>query len=299
MKQIAPKSTTSEKLNILKDNGVTRCSMGVQSMSKHVLTTNGRIHTPEHVLTTYPEIRAAGFDCINLDLISGLPEQTDETFFISLELLLALSPDSITIYPLEIPEYTPLFQKLIRNKQPSLHPSSWTTRRQRLDMGFRRLEDKGYSRISAYTAVRDTHRHQFRYQKLQYHGCNMIGIGASSFSYVNGVHQQNNASLADYLTAVEDGRLPLDRSYELTPLEQATREFLLKLKLGHSDLTPMLTRMTPEEHAQFSKQLQPHINSGSLTRQGSILTVSPIGLTQVDSILPQLYPASLKNTRYN
>ena len=118
--ECAPKSTTDQKLAVMKAAGVTRISMGVQSMHDDILQASGRVHKKDNVLQAYGRLQNTGFDCVNLDLIVGLPGQTDDTFHDSLEQLIDLNPDSITLYQLEIPANTPLYHKLNGSRASTL-----------------------------------------------------------------------------------------------------------------------------------------------------------------------------------
>ncbi|MDR0446598.1 MAG: coproporphyrinogen dehydrogenase HemZ [Oscillospiraceae bacterium] len=91
---------TAEKLAVLKAHGVTRISVNPQTMSPEVLRAIGRRHTPEDVYAAFELVRAAGFDYVNADLIAGLPGDTQDGFRASLEALIALAPENITVHTL-------------------------------------------------------------------------------------------------------------------------------------------------------------------------------------------------------
>ncbi|MBI4472400.1 MAG: coproporphyrinogen III oxidase family protein, partial [Acidobacteria bacterium] len=206
--ECAPRSVTREKLGLLRDAGVTRISLGAQQLDDTVLRLNGRVHLTADVEQAYDLIRRGGFDVVNVDLIVGLVGETEESFHRSLERLIRLAPDSVTIYQLEIPHNTPLYRALRDTKL--VHPlPDWSLKRERLARGFSRLEVEGYTVRSAYTAVRDPRRHAFVYQDRQYRGADLLGIGVSSFSYIAGWNQQNLASFESYLNTVSQDELPL------------------------------------------------------------------------------------------
>ena len=97
-----PDTITADKLAALKNGGVTRVSVNPQSMEDEVLRAIGRRHTPEAVEEAMELVRAAGFDHVNMDLIAGLPEDSPAGFRRSLQRVLAMEPDNITVHTLSL-----------------------------------------------------------------------------------------------------------------------------------------------------------------------------------------------------
>ncbi len=97
-----PDSITEEKLRILKRAGVTRISVNPQTMKQHTLALLGRKHTVEQIRNCFYQAREIGFDNINMDLIVGLPEETEEDFYETLRQVDEMSPDSVTVHTLVI-----------------------------------------------------------------------------------------------------------------------------------------------------------------------------------------------------
>jgi len=296
--ECAPKSVTESKLRILRDAGITRLSLGVQQMNNEILRANGRIHLVEDVERAYAAVRRVGFDVVNLDLIVGLPGESDDTFDDSLERVLELAPDCVTIYQLEIPFNTPLC-RAVRDGSQTAAPASWEVKRRRLGRAFGLLEMKGYAVRSAYAAVRDPSRHGFLYQDDQYGGADLLGIGASAFSYVGGVHQQNLPALDDYLTAVEENRLPAWRGYALDEGEQLVREFVLQLKLGRIDSSRFRTRFGIDPAERFAEPLAWMRARGWLTPDDGCIRLTREGLLRVDHLIPAFYLTHHQGVRYS
>lgn len=97
-----PDTITSEKLKVIKSGGAKRISVNPQSMNDNVLQTVGRRHTVDDVYRAFEAARKVGFDCINSDIIAGLPAETPESFSASLERLIALAPENITVHTLSL-----------------------------------------------------------------------------------------------------------------------------------------------------------------------------------------------------
>lgn len=104
-----PDTITREKLAVLKENGVTRISINPQTMNDDVLKNIGRRHTAEEIVDSYHLARETGFDNINMDLIAGLPGDTPDGFRYTLQKVMELDPDSITVHTLTLKRAANLF----------------------------------------------------------------------------------------------------------------------------------------------------------------------------------------------
>ena len=116
MWRLAPASVTPQRLAALKDLGVTRISMGVQSFQPVLLEALGRRHTREQVLRAYDRVRGAGFASVNLDLIFAVPGQSLAAWRADLDAAVELQPDHISTYCLTFEEDTALFVKLAQGR---------------------------------------------------------------------------------------------------------------------------------------------------------------------------------------
>ena len=104
--ETSPAQTTEEKLNLLREHHVTRISMGVQSFYEDELVALNRSHTVEQVRHAMEMIKKVGFSCVNLDLIYGIPGQTEKSFISSIDQALAYEPEELFVYPLYIKKDT-------------------------------------------------------------------------------------------------------------------------------------------------------------------------------------------------
>lgn len=286
--ECAPKTISEAKLRRLREVGVTRISMGVQQLNDEVLKRNGRVHLCRDVEHAYEIIQQIGFAVVNLDLMVGLVGESEKSFMESLDQVIAMQPDSVTIYQLEMPRNTPLYHLHEDGKLDDSLPG-WETKRARLGRGFARLEEAGYQLRSAYTAVRDPGNQQFVYQDAQYHGADLIGIGASAFSYFGGIHCQNLTSLDSYLQRVHETQLPIDRVYVLSDEERLVREFVLQLKLGRVNRPYFCEKFKTDIFERFAGPIADFERNGLLTRRGDEVSVTRTGILRVDEMLPAFY----------
>ena len=137
--ECAPLTVTPDRLKVLRDAGITRVSMGVQQLDDEVLTKNGRVHLVDDVERAYDEIRRCDFDIVNLDLMIGLVGETDASFHSSLDRVIRMQAQSVTLYQLEVPMNTPLYRDM-QNDNVESPLAGWGERRERLKAGFARLE---------------------------------------------------------------------------------------------------------------------------------------------------------------
>jgi oxygen-independent coproporphyrinogen-3 oxidase len=295
--ECAPRSVRADLLETLRDVGVTRLSLGVQSFDDTVLALNGRIHLRADVERAFAQVRNAGFEYVNLDLMSGMLGETAESWRDSVRRVIALGPESVTIYQMEMPFNTQLYRDYRQGRLAAL-PVSWETKRARLSYAFEELARADYTVVSAYSAVRDPARHRFLYQQELWGGADMLGLGVAAFGYVGGVHYQNRQSLAEYLEAVERGEPPPVRAYSLSQREQLVREFILQLKWGEVRLSDFRDKFGLDLTEVFAEPLEALEEAGLVTVSDQSVRLTGDGLLRVDRLLPCFYDAKFQNVRY-
>lgn len=106
-----PDTITREKLEVLKAHRVGRISINPQTLEEHVLEAIGRKHTPGDIRTAYDLARSVGFDCVNMDLIAGLPRDSFDGFARSLEGVLAMDPENVTVHTLALKKGSALMEE--------------------------------------------------------------------------------------------------------------------------------------------------------------------------------------------
>ena len=203
-----PGTLKKEKLEVYKCLGVNRLSLGLQSAKNEELRLLGRIHTWETFLESFQMARKAGFENLNVDLISALPGQTVESWRETLEKTITLSPEHISAYSLIIEEGTPFYQEYEEDAKireaggdPQFLPSE-DAERQMYEDTEKILGNAGYSRyeISNYAKPGMACQHNMGYwQRKEYIG---LGLGASSL-YREG-RWRNSENLLEYCNRKQD-----------------------------------------------------------------------------------------------
>ena len=177
--EMNPGTVTMKKLMAYRECKVNRLSIGLQSVNNHELKALGRIHTYEEFLETYHMAREAGFENINIDLISAIPYQTVESWKKTLEKVVALKPEHISAYSLIIEEGTPFYERYGEGEHDDELPSEEAERQMYYDTK-EILAAHGYERyeISNYAKPGYECRHNLGYwERCEYLG---IGVGAAS-----------------------------------------------------------------------------------------------------------------------
>lgn len=173
-----PDSLKADKLKIYRQAGINRLSIGLQSANDNMLKTLGRVHDYDQFIKAYNSAREAGFSNINIDIMSGLPGETMDSYMQTVEKVLALEPEHISAYSLIVEEETPLS----RNQELlDLLPSEGEDRILYAETK-KRLKAKGYDRyeISNYAKEGFACRHNTVY----WTGGEYLGIGLGAASYL-------------------------------------------------------------------------------------------------------------------
>ena len=191
-----PGTTTKNNLQMYRNCGINRLSIGLQSTNDSILKEIGRIHNYNQFLDTYKWANEVGFENINVDLMIGLPEQDIEILKDSLENVVNLkpSPKHISVYSLIVEEGTKIEQKI--NCGEMKLPNDEEERRQYHYMkNFLELNGYKHYEISNFAKPGYESKHNMNcWEQKQY-----VGFGVAAHSYVNGIRYANMANLEEYL----------------------------------------------------------------------------------------------------
>jgi len=263
-----PESLTEAKIATLRELGFNRLSMGLQSFHDEELKTLGRVHTVAQFLTAYQAARAGGFTNINVDLIAGLPGQTRENFKQNLEKLVALEPEHISVYGLQIEEGTPFFAQGVVCDQALMRQMLEDTHDMLTEVGYHHYE------ISNYAKPGQEALHNTNYWK----NGEYLGLGSAAASYRWGTRRQNISSLADYIFCMENGKSPLAYEEHLTGKAHEGETLMLAFRQLDG------VEITPQQQAFFGKEIEKHIQNGLLTQVGKKVKLTREGLFMASEV---------------
>ena len=292
-----PGTITEGKLQVLKDIGVTRLSLGIENFDDEILLGNGRAHGSKEIGRCYEFVQSIGFPQVNVDLIAGMLGETEANWRECVRKTIELSPDSVTIYQMEIPYNTTIFQNMKVSGQDVAPVADWQTKRAWQAYSFRELERAGYTITSAYTAVKDPAKSRFLYRSLLWTGADMIGLGVASFSHIGGCHFQNEHEFGPYIKKVQEGNLPIYRALTPTAEERMIRELILQMKLGVVDSPYFDRKFGVDIRQRFAAAFGKLQDRGFLMIDGSALRLNREGLLQVDRLLSQFFLPEHRDAR--
>ena len=294
-----PGTLQKHKLETLREMGVTRLSLGLENFDPKILEYNGRAHHEEEIYRAYDWAREVGFGQINIDLISGMVGETWDNWRVCVEKTLALRPESVTIYQMELPYNTVFSQqlKVIGNDEPAMEIADWPTKRAWVQYAYDTMTAAGYSISSAYTLVRDKGA-KFVYRDALWHGADMLGTGVASFGHDGGVHVQNVDRWEEYIDALERDELPLGRALPITPHQALVREMILQLKTGHVNRAYFQKKFGVDVRDEFAAGWRRLEEDGKVAQEGGEIAVTPEGMLVVDRLLPTFFEPEHLGSRY-
>ena len=293
-----PGTLTKTKLEAIKDIGVTRLSLGIENLNDSILKENGRAHLSQEVFEVSPWIRDLEFDQVNVDLIAGMAGEQWSSWRDTVRKTIDLDPDSVTIYQMELP-YNTVYSKALFSGEGEVQGfADWDTKREWHAYAFDELSNAGYEISSAYTMVKKGRPGHFVYRDAVWGGNDMIGAGIASFSYIGGLHFQNYSGWDEYLSALGENRLPLDRAFETTEMERLTREMILKLKLGRLESEYFFRKFRSDIFEVFGPAFRKLQAEEMLTFEDGVVSLTRKGLLQVDQLLPEFYDPKYQKARY-
>lgn len=296
-----PGTLQKHKLETLKEMGVTRLSLGVENFKPEILQFNGRAHLEEEVYRAYGWARDVGFDQINIDLIAGMVGETDDNWRECVRKTIAMAPESVTVYQMELPYNTTFTKELTvlgQEAAPEGHVADWPTKRKWVDYAFAEFKKAGYDISSAYTVVKDKAKTHFIYRDALWTGADMFGTGVASFGHVNGVHIQNVDTWEKYIASLDKNELPLGRAFPTTDRQRLIREMILQLKTGRIESAYFRQKFGSDVMNEFAEGYRQLQSEGwlNVTPRGAELT--PAGLLQIDRHLPAFFDPEYRTSRY-
>jgi oxygen-independent coproporphyrinogen-3 oxidase len=228
-----PATVSGDKCKLLRDFGVNRVSMGVQSLDESLLDRLGRIHSRQMVFKSFDILRHAGFDNLNLDLMFAIPTQTMDVWRETLNEAIAMQSEHLSSYEVIYEEDTPLFQQL-KAGEFSVDEELACTMYEELiatasASGFRQYEIANFARDSRSISQQSNNptiqqsapslacKHNVNYWR----GGSFHGLGPSATGYVRGVRTKNWANTQLYCEQLEKGKRAIESSEELSPLRRA------------------------------------------------------------------------------
>lgn len=197
--EMNPATVTPEKLDAFRKLGINRASFGVQTFNERDLKLLARGHDADDARQTYRMLREAGFANISFDLIAGLPGQTIEDWSRNLDEAIAMEPEHLSLYLLEIHEGTPLAEQVRSGRRT---PIDDELAAEMYEMMLDRLAAAGYEQyeISNFAKPGFESRHNTKYWRLD----PVYGFGVSAHSFDGRERYANERDTAKYVSSIEE-----------------------------------------------------------------------------------------------
>ncbi len=225
-----PKTIGFEGLMRLREAGFNRLSIGLQATQNALLSRIGRVHTFEEFLSTYRAAQDAGFTNINIDLMHGLPGQTQAAYLDAIRTVAALEPTHISAYSLILEEGTPLYDDVIAGRETLPDPDAVADME---DAGMDLLDALGYRRYEVSNFAKPGF--ECRHNLIYWHNEPYLGLGVAAHSSMTEdglwVRFSNENSIPAYLKKLEKGKLPRAERIIINTFEQMFESVMLGLRL--------------------------------------------------------------------
>jgi oxygen-independent coproporphyrinogen-3 oxidase len=277
--ELAPASVTEARLAVLRDCGVTRISLGVQSFQPRWLEALGRKHTREQAYRAYERVRKAGFSNVNLDLMFALPGQTEKEWISDVDAAVALAPEHLSTYCLTFEEDTALWVRLSQGsvrldpeKEARLYETTWD----RLGaLGYEQYEISNFAR-PGFACV-----HNLNTWRMQ----EWIGLGPSAASQKDGWRGSNPSDLGLWLAELAEGRRMTQDRRLLSAALLAEDALVFGLRMNRGvDLAAWRLRWPDAPWSRMENSLARLADEGLVERDGTVARLTRRGRLLADAV---------------
>ncbi|PKM50818.1 MAG: coproporphyrinogen III oxidase [Firmicutes bacterium HGW-Firmicutes-7] len=215
-----PGSLSRQKVMTYKELGINRISLGLQTVNDERLQHLGRIHTFKEFVQNYNMLREVGYDNINVDLIFGLPNQTIEEWQVTIDQIITLNPEHISVYGLIIEEDTKYYKQFQQKlwtlpEEEEERDMYWYASQTLSEHGYNHYEISNYSKQD----------YSCKHNKVYWTLGNYIGMGLGAASYYENNRMDNIRNIQDYIAAQGNLDQVIANKYE-SSLKAQKEEFL-------------------------------------------------------------------------
>lgn len=281
-----PGTVDQAKLLVLRRAGVNRISLGAQSCSDTTLHTLGRIHTHEETVAAVRQIRQAGFENINLDLIFEVPGQTRVEWQQCLEQVMNLHPEHISAYALQLEAGTPLKAMVDAGHMAQ---SDEDTRLSMYHDAIHILNDAGFYQYEISNFARPGH--ECLNNLIYWHNGEYLGLGPAAHSRIKSWRTANEGDLSKYNAMLDAEKLPLAWSEPITPENDIFETIFLGLRMiSGLDLNRFRERFGRSLESVYPGLTEQLIEKDLLELRGNYLRLTTRGLVVANEVMVEFVP---------
>jgi oxygen-independent coproporphyrinogen-3 oxidase len=276
-----PEDIEPVKARLLRDLGVNRISLGVQSFHDPYLKYLGRCHDSNRAVAAYETLRKTGFDNINVDLMYAFPDQTPAQLEDDVKAVTSLGSEHLSLYTLTVDEHSRFYTQKIQQKDSHEQSDQYVRVVELLERyGFPQYE------ISNFAKPGKESRHNRNY----WLGGNYIGLGVSAHSHQNGERFWNIPRFPDYLSSVQNGLLGREGEERLNPSERLIESLLLGLRMNAGvDVTELEKRYGCRLPEEKKEKIRDFIGEGFLWQKGQCIGAQLKGKMVLDELSARLF----------
>jgi oxygen-independent coproporphyrinogen-3 oxidase len=276
-----PETVSEPRLSAFRAAGANRLSFGVQSFRDEELRRLSRLHSADRARCAIREARAAGFDNVSLDLMMWLPEQRVSDWLESVDEAIALAPDHLSLYLLELYPNAPLKDDMARGRWSQAPDEDAAAM---YETAMERLDGAGYEQYEISNVARPGRRsrHNLKY----WEDGEWLGFGCGAHSTRDGVRWKNVSSTEDYVRCVAAGEATATDIRRLSPDERLGDALFTGLRLADGvDLDALERRYGVDVWRKYGTDLQPFVDEGCLKREGARMRLTRRGMLLAHEVM--------------
>ena len=278
-----PDELTYEKLLVLKNGGVNRLSIGVQSFDEELLKAIGRTHNPNDAIRVVGDARKAGFTNISIDLIYGLPNQTREQWEDTLVQATNLALPHYSGYSLIVEPKTVFYNLMNKGKLPLPGEDMETYMFERL---IEHMEENGRKRyeISNFAIPEYESTHNLLYWENE----SYAGVGAGAHGYIGGTRYSNIGPINRYMEQVTLRKRPIQNSHIVTEVEAMEEEMFLGLRKVHGVSAELFHQKFGQSlESVYGQTIKSLITNGLIQKNGDKIQLTKMGVFRGNEVFQE------------
>lgn len=275
-----PEGLDMSKLKFLKNEGINRISLGVQSFNDKYLKVLGRAHDSKTAVQAFDRIRKSGFDNVNVDLMFSFPNQTMDELKQDVAAITQLGSEHLSLYTLTVEKNSKFYVQNIQLQDDQDQAQQYT-----YVCDF--LKEKGFEQyeVSNFSKPAKTSQHNLNY----WEGGSYIGLGIGAHSHIGTKRSWNVSKLNEYLSRMQKGISAQEGSEELTTYDKMKEVVLFGLRMNCGiNIGKITGRFGCFLGDEQKKKIERFVEGGLLIKDGDTLKTSAKGRLVLDELCSQL-----------
>ncbi|MEM9263274.1 MAG: oxygen-independent coproporphyrinogen III oxidase [Pseudomonadota bacterium] len=303
--ELDPRILRDNDADELAELGFKRMSLGIQDFDEDVQTAINRVQSFDLIEAAVGAIRGAGVTDLAFDLVYGLPKQTTETFQKTIDMTLALSPDRISVFgyahlPSVIKRQSRIDEQDLPSNEVRAELASLADERF-TSAGYHRIGFDHYARLDnpLAQAVLKGRLHRNFQGFTDDVAKNLIGLGASSISFVDGLYAQNEKGIQEYSEKARNGGLATAKGTRRSSVETVAAEAINSLLCDfYTDLTALKDTISSSVFKQLLDNLKPYEDAGIVARDANLVTLNPEAFALARAVAFAIDPSAATKNQF-